>query len=72
YLVLSEEAIFFFFCTDHYHPETQFSVRWDDPEIGIEWPGGLNPLLAEKDRDAPLLSEIPEETLPLYTGGEGA
>ncbi|MBW9261407.1 MAG: dTDP-4-dehydrorhamnose 3,5-epimerase [Candidatus Thiodiazotropha sp. (ex. Lucinisca nassula)] len=72
YLVLSEEAIFAYKCTDHYHPETQFSVRWDDPEIGIEWPVGLNPLLAEKDRDAPLLSEIPEETLPLYTGGEGA
>ncbi|MBT3027065.1 MAG: dTDP-4-dehydrorhamnose 3,5-epimerase [Candidatus Thiodiazotropha sp. (ex Ctena orbiculata)] len=66
YLVLSEDAIFSYKCTDYYHPETQFSIRWDDPQIGIEWPGGLDPILAEKDRDAPLLSEIAVEQLPVY------
>ncbi|MEW8508019.1 MAG: dTDP-4-dehydrorhamnose 3,5-epimerase [Candidatus Thiodiazotropha sp.] len=66
YLVLSEDAIFSYKCTDYYHPETQFSIRWDDPHIGIDWPGGLNPMLAEKDRDAPMLNEIEVEQLPLY------
>ncbi|MEW8194682.1 MAG: dTDP-4-dehydrorhamnose 3,5-epimerase [Candidatus Thiodiazotropha sp.] len=66
YLVLSEDAIFTYKCTDYYHPETQFSIRWDDPQIGVEWPGAVSPVLAEKDRDAPLLSEIPEQQLPLY------
>ena len=66
YLVLSEDAIFSYKCSDYYHPETQFSVRWDDPEIAIDWPGDLQPLLADKDRDAPLLSEIPVAQLPLY------
>ena len=72
YLVLSEDAIFTYKCTDYYHPETQFSVRWDDPQIGIEWPASLNPILAEKDRDAPLLSEIPVERLPAYQATEEA
>ena len=66
YLVLSEDAIFTYKCTDYYHPETQFSIRWDDPQIGITWPGGLEPILADKDRDAPLLSEVPEDQLPRY------
>ncbi|MCU7945068.1 MAG: dTDP-4-dehydrorhamnose 3,5-epimerase [Candidatus Thiodiazotropha sp. (ex Cardiolucina cf. quadrata)] len=66
YLVLSEDAIFSYKCTDYYHPETQFSVRWDDPQIGIEWPGDLSPVLADKDRDAPLLNEIPVEQLPRF------
>jgi dTDP-4-dehydrorhamnose 3,5-epimerase len=66
YIVLSEEAIFTYKCTDYYHPETQFSIRWDDPQIGIEWPGNLDPILADKDRDAPLLSGIPIDRLPHY------
>jgi dTDP-4-dehydrorhamnose 3,5-epimerase len=66
YLVLSDDALFTYKCTDYYHPETQFSIRWDDPQIGIDWPNGLTPLLAEKDRDAPLLSEIPENRLPRF------
>jgi dTDP-4-dehydrorhamnose 3,5-epimerase len=66
YLVLSENAIFSYKCSDYYHPESQFSIRWSDPKIAIDWPFGLNPLLAEKDRDAPLLSEIAVEHLPVY------
>jgi dTDP-4-dehydrorhamnose 3,5-epimerase len=66
YLVMSEDAVFNYKCTDYYHPESQFSVRWDDPQIGIQWPGGAKPILADKDRDAPLLSEISEDRLPCY------
>jgi len=68
YCVLSDEALFSYKCTDLYHPETQFSVRWDDPALGIEWPLDGEPILADKDRDAPLLSEIPENQLPPYEG----
>jgi dTDP-4-dehydrorhamnose 3,5-epimerase len=66
YLVLSEEAIFTYKCTNYYHPETQFSIRWDDPQIAIDWPGAMSLVMAEKDRDAPLLSQIPEQQLPRY------
>ncbi|MET0065936.1 MAG: dTDP-4-dehydrorhamnose 3,5-epimerase [Candidatus Thiodiazotropha sp.] len=70
YLVLSENAIFAYKCSDIYHPETQFSVRWDDPDIGIDWPGTATPILAEKDQFAPRLSEIPVDQLPVYGNGE--
>lgn len=68
YFVLSAEALFAYKCTDLYHPETQFEVRWDDPDIGIDWPAGIEPILSLKDRDAPLLREIPPERLPLFMG----
>ncbi|VAX10222.1 dTDP-4-dehydrorhamnose 3,5-epimerase [hydrothermal vent metagenome] len=67
YCVLGEQALFSYKCTDIYHPETQFAVRWDDPELGIEWPLDIEPILSDKDRDAPLLSEIPAAQLPEYS-----
>lgn len=64
FLVLSETALFSYKCTDLYSPETQFAVRWDDPDIGIRWPIDATPQLSDKDRDAPLLRDIPEARLP--------
>jgi dTDP-4-dehydrorhamnose 3,5-epimerase len=70
YLVLSDEAIFSYKCSDYYHPETQFSVLWDDPRIAIDWPLEHPPLLADKDREAPLLKDIAVERLPDYRSSE--
>ncbi len=39
YLVLSNEAILCYKCTDFYHPGDEAGVAWNDPEIGIIWPG---------------------------------
>ncbi len=66
YLVTSDEALFAYKCTDSYHPETQFAVRWDDPDIAIDWPGGQEPVLSDKDRDAWLLRDVPQDRLPVY------
>ncbi|KAA6183840.1 dTDP-4-dehydrorhamnose 3,5-epimerase [Thiohalocapsa marina] len=66
YLVTSDEALFSYKCTDLYHPETQFAVRWDDPEIGIAWPEVGPPVLSDKDRQAPRLRDLPESCLPEY------
>jgi len=68
FLVLSDTALFGYKCTDIYHPETQFAVRWDDPDIGIQWPNAGQLLLSDKDRDAPLLRDIPEAQLPEWLG----
>lgn len=68
YCVLSAETLFTYKCTDFYHPEAQFSVRWDDPDIGIEWPLDVPPILADKDRKAPRLAEIADRHLPRYEG----
>lgn len=50
FFVLSETAEFTYKCDEFYHPEDEGGIRWDDPDIGIEWPlNGVTPLLSEKD-----------------------
>ena len=39
FLVLSERAEFCYKCTDFYHPEDEGGLAWNDPSIGIVWPG---------------------------------
>jgi dTDP-4-dehydrorhamnose 3,5-epimerase len=56
FCVLSEEATVFYKCTRSYIAEQQYSVRWDDPDIGIRWPV-KNPILSEKDMTAPYLRD---------------
>ncbi|HTB21559.1 MAG TPA: dTDP-4-dehydrorhamnose 3,5-epimerase [bacterium] len=55
FAVLSETAEVEYKCSDYYAPEDQFTIRWDDPEIGIAWPV-TDPLLSDKDAKAPLLA----------------
>lgn len=50
FLVLSDQAVFAYKCTDFYHPEDEGGIRWDDPTIGVQWPSlGTKPLLSAKD-----------------------
>ena len=53
-------------CSDFYAPECDRAVRWDDPEIGIDWGLSGAPVLSEKDANAPLLAEL--ETDFTYQG----
>ena len=39
FLVLSDEAEFCYKCDDFYHPEDEGGLAWNDPEIGVVWPG---------------------------------
>ena len=39
FLVLSDVAEFCYKCTDFYHPGDEGGLAWNDPKIGIEWPG---------------------------------
>lgn len=68
FCVTSERAVFAYKCTDFYHPETELSVAWDDPDIGIPWPVN-NPQLSAKDRDARRLRDIAVEHLPPFEAG---
>ena len=38
FIVLSESAEFAYKCTDFYHPNDEGGLKWDDSEIGVEWP----------------------------------
>ena len=44
-------------CTDVYAPDCDGAVRWDDPDIGIDW-GVTQPVLSAKDAAAPLLRDV--------------
>ncbi|MHC4925170.1 MAG: dTDP-4-dehydrorhamnose 3,5-epimerase [Planctomycetota bacterium] len=59
FVTLSEEAEVQYKCTAYYSPEDEGGVRWDDPDIGVEWPIG-EPILSERDRQAPSLSAYAE------------
>jgi dTDP-4-dehydrorhamnose 3,5-epimerase len=63
FCVVSEVAQVEYKCTELYHSEAEFSVRWDDPEIGIAWPIA-EPLLSDKDQRAPRLSEQRSRLIP--------
>jgi dTDP-4-dehydrorhamnose 3,5-epimerase len=56
FCVLSKEADVFYKCTALYSPEDERTIRWDDPDLAIEWPID-NPFLSEKDSAAPLLKD---------------
>jgi len=64
FLVLSDSAVFEYKCTDYYAPEFERAIRWDDPDIGIEWPleEGSRPVLSARDAAAPCLEDA--ETYP--------
>jgi len=59
YLVLSETASFEYKCSDDYAPQFERSIRWDDPDIGIEWPlvAGKPPTLSARDAAAPFFRD---------------
>jgi dTDP-4-dehydrorhamnose 3,5-epimerase len=65
FCVLSETALFAYKCSDFYAPDCDLGVRWCDPAIGIRWPVA-DPLLSAKDRQLPLLTDIPPERLPVF------
>lgn len=67
FAVLSDEAIFSYACSEFYAPEAEIGVRFDDPDIGIDWPIE-RPILSEKDRAHPYLREIPLERFELKQG----
>ena len=58
FLVLSTIADFSYKCTDYYDPDNEGGIRWDDPDIGIDWPlGGMTPNLSQKDTLLPLFKD---------------
>jgi dTDP-4-dehydrorhamnose 3,5-epimerase len=59
FVVLSDEAVFQYKCDNYYAPQSEGSVLWNDPDIGIEW--GIpseDVMLSEKDRNAALLKDL--------------
>jgi dTDP-4-dehydrorhamnose 3,5-epimerase len=60
FAVLSDVADVAYQVSSYYDPATEAGIAWDDPEIGVDWQVS-DPLLSERDKNAPTLAEIRDE-----------
>jgi dTDP-4-dehydrorhamnose 3,5-epimerase len=57
FVTLSKTADFEYKCSDYYDPSDEGAIRWNDPDIGIDWPVTL-PKLSKKDEIAPFFKDF--------------
>ena len=58
FAVLSEEAVFQYKCDEYYAPDHEGAIRYDDPELGIDWKLPVEDIiLSEKDKKHPRLQD---------------
>jgi dTDP-4-dehydrorhamnose 3,5-epimerase len=65
FCVLSEFATFTYQCTALYDAKADAGIRWNDADLGIDWPVSA-PLLSDKDGTTPFLKDVAPERLPIY------
>lgn len=65
FCVLSETADFIYKCSDFYAPGDDRGINWSDSTLHIDWPCD-SPLLSDKDKNLPVLRDLPETLLPVY------
>jgi dTDP-4-dehydrorhamnose 3,5-epimerase len=56
FAVLSDDAHLIYKCTSEYAPQQERGIRWDDPQININWPV-RDPIVSQRDQDLPLLKD---------------
>jgi len=57
FLTLSDDVEFVYKTTNYYAPESDRGIRWNDPQIGIDWMLNGEPTLSPKDQRQPLLAD---------------
>jgi len=65
FCVVSETALVGYKCTDFYNPNSEYCLRWNDPDLAISWPVD-QPDLSAKDAAGLSLKDLTEEILPIY------
>jgi dTDP-4-dehydrorhamnose 3,5-epimerase len=58
FAVLSESALFHYKCSDYYSREGERGIRWDDPDLGIEW-SLAQPTISARDEGLACLKDVP-------------
>lgn len=66
FLVMSEDVLFCYKVTDVYQQAADQSIAWNDPDLGIDWPLSIAPILSAKDSQALRLKDFQPEKLPVY------
>ncbi len=62
FCVLSEKVDFMYKCTDFYAPDDEYGIIWNDPDLGIEWPG-TEFSISDKDACCRTFKEMMEQGL---------
>lgn len=57
FATLQDETVFFYKCTNVYNKESEGSIRWNDPDLNINWKLE-NPVLSEKDQSSPFFRDF--------------
>lgn len=57
FLTLTDNVCLVYKCTNEYDPKFDAGFRWDDPDIGIEWPVN-KPVVSEKDQQLPMIKDL--------------
>ncbi|MGH8559671.1 MAG: dTDP-4-dehydrorhamnose 3,5-epimerase [Methylococcales bacterium] len=65
FCVVSDSALFSYKCTQYYSPHCEYNLRWNDPDIAIDWPIE-NPVLSSKDGTGRCLKDFSKEELPTF------
>ena len=59
FCVLSDEAVFQYKCDNYYAPQSEGAVRWDDPDLDIDWKIPMEDvILSDKDRNHPCFKDL--------------
>ncbi|MFF1681272.1 dTDP-4-dehydrorhamnose 3,5-epimerase [Streptomyces sp. NPDC058256] len=67
FLALTDDATVVYLCSEGYAPQREHGIHPLDPELGIEWPADVEPLLSDKDAAAPTLADAAAQgLLPRY------
>lgn len=60
FLTLEDDTDFLYKCTAPYAPQSEFTLAWDDPAVGVEWPAiNLAPIISDKDAAGLALADVP-------------
>lgn len=65
FLVLSDDALVHYGCSDVFRPDCDRVIAWNDEDVGIDWPAAPA-LVSDKDRNAPSLRDIGADSLPVW------
>jgi dTDP-4-dehydrorhamnose 3,5-epimerase len=67
YAALTERVVLAYKCTRGYRVGAEHAIHFGDPALGISWPV-TDPIVSEKDAQAPRLAELPDAALPPFEG----
>ncbi|PKO61816.1 MAG: dTDP-4-dehydrorhamnose 3,5-epimerase [Betaproteobacteria bacterium HGW-Betaproteobacteria-18] len=60
FLTLEDDTDFLYKCTAPYAPQSEHTLAWDDPAVGVAWPvAGIDPIISDKDARGLALGDVP-------------